>query len=182
MQAVQQQLEQAKLEHAAVMSQLRALHSSALEEVRRLRLTQKAWPHVTKKKKKKFTLFSDHDGSLLGRQPGAIDPVYTIRQDSQAMFSYIYAALHLHFGHWQCCLMGRSSYLGGSWIATSCSSFAPGFYIVGLVAFLDKLHVEVYFCLTICGWDGSGVVQSNSVSVHSTWHDFISRVVYFQAM
>ncbi|DBB10050.1 TPA: hypothetical protein ACH3X3_001638 [Trebouxia sp. C0006] len=41
-QAVQQQLEQAKLEHAAVMSQLRALHSSALEEVRRLRLTQKA--------------------------------------------------------------------------------------------------------------------------------------------
>jgi len=42
MQAVQQQLEQAKLEHAAVMSQLRALHSSALEEVRRLRLNQKA--------------------------------------------------------------------------------------------------------------------------------------------
>ncbi|KAL0036686.1 hypothetical protein WJX79_005705 [Trebouxia sp. C0005] len=41
-QAVQQQLEQAKLEHAAVMSQLRALHSSALEEVRRLRLNQKA--------------------------------------------------------------------------------------------------------------------------------------------
>lgn len=38
MQAVQQQLEQAKLEHAAVMSQLRSLHSSALDEVRRLRL------------------------------------------------------------------------------------------------------------------------------------------------
>ena len=38
MQAVQQQLEQAKVEHAAVMYQLRALHSSALDEVRRLRL------------------------------------------------------------------------------------------------------------------------------------------------
>ena len=40
-QAVEQQLEQANMEHAAVMSQLRALHSSALQEVRHLRLNQK---------------------------------------------------------------------------------------------------------------------------------------------
>lgn len=40
LQVVQQQLNQANVEHAAVMSQLRALHSAALEEVRWLRQQQ----------------------------------------------------------------------------------------------------------------------------------------------
>lgn len=40
LQVVQQQLNQASVEHAAVMSQLRALHSAALEEVRWLRQQQ----------------------------------------------------------------------------------------------------------------------------------------------
>ena len=42
LQAVEQQLDQGKTEHAAVLSQLRALHTSALEEVRFLRHRQGA--------------------------------------------------------------------------------------------------------------------------------------------
>lgn len=40
LQGLQRQLNQANVEHAAVMSQLRALHSAALEEVRCLRQQQ----------------------------------------------------------------------------------------------------------------------------------------------
>ena len=40
LQGVQRQLNQANVEHAAVMSQLRALHSAALEEVRCLQQQQ----------------------------------------------------------------------------------------------------------------------------------------------
>ncbi len=69
---------------------------------------------MSKKEKEKYTLFSDRNGSLLRRQPGAIDPMYTIRQDSHVVFSYIYAALHRQFRHWQGCLMGHSSHLSGS--------------------------------------------------------------------
>ena len=43
-QAVQMQLDQANVEHAAVLAQLRGLHSVALEEVRHLRQQRRASP------------------------------------------------------------------------------------------------------------------------------------------
>ena len=47
LQAVQHQLEQAKLEHAAVLSQLRGMHSVALEEVRHLKQQRRASPSTS---------------------------------------------------------------------------------------------------------------------------------------
>lgn len=47
LQAVQRRLDQAKVEHAAVLSQLRGMHSIALEEVRQLKQQRRASPSTS---------------------------------------------------------------------------------------------------------------------------------------